>query len=397
MHDASAVLFVATTGNGRAAGQLAVLTLATGDVKRLDLFGVTPHYVSTGHLVFKTEDGAVRAVGFDRMTLAVTGNPPPLVEGVDQFSVSDNGRLVYAFDAGDADTRRSLAWVERDGKEEPIAAPLREYTNPRIAPDGTRVALDLRDQENDIWLWDFPAGTLTRLTFHSRPDEYGHWTPDSERIVFSSFRDGRSNLYWIASDGTGVAQRLAPSQDPQRVNAVTPDGSTVIVRSTDPNRQSDLVAVPLDGDGVPETVLSTEFEERNAALSPGGTLLAYESDASGRNEIYLQPFNSDERWQRLISTAGGQEPLWSRDGRELFYRQAIGLMAVSIQTEPRLRVGTPQLLFLDDAYLSSTGSRAYDVAKDGRFLMISEQHGGRLEMAVVLNWAEELETRVPVN
>ena len=198
-----AVVFVTSTGQVLTTGQLAVLDLDTGDVTRLGLAGVSPHYVSTGHLVYAVQDGSVRAVPFDVTSLEITGNPVPLVEGVmvkvnggADFSISDDGRLVYAVGTGGGDAQNTLVWVDREGREEPIAAPLRAYSYPRISPDGTRVAIDIRDEENDIWVWNLPDGPLVRLTFDARDDEYGHWTPDGQRVVFSSSREGPENIYW---------------------------------------------------------------------------------------------------------------------------------------------------------------------------------------------------------
>ena len=184
--DREAVLFVISTDRPLTTGQLAVLDLDTGEVTRLGLAGVSPRYISTGHLVYAAEDGSVRAVPFDAASLEVTGNPVPLVEGVlvsgrggADFSISDNGRLVYVSGTAGGGLQRSLVWVDRQGLEEPIAAPPRNYFYPRISPDGTRVALDLRDEESDVWIWDLARESLQRLTFDAAADNYALWTPDS--------------------------------------------------------------------------------------------------------------------------------------------------------------------------------------------------------------------------
>ena len=157
----------------------------------------------------------------------MTGTPVPLVDGVlvkpdgaADFSVSDNGRLVYGLGAGGVYQQRSLVWVDPDGQEEPLAAPLRAYLYARISPDGTRVAVNSSDEDRDIWVWN--GEILTRLTFDAGEDTYGHWTPDGDRLVFSSNRDGTHNIYWRAADGTGTAERLTESDIAQWVNGVTP-------------------------------------------------------------------------------------------------------------------------------------------------------------------------------
>ena len=408
-----AVVFAIAEGGLLASGQLAVLDLGTGEITRLGLAGTSPHYVSTGHLVYAAVDDVVRAVPFDAATLEVVGDPVPLVEGVvtkssgaADFSISENGRLVYASGRTDAGLR-DLVWVDRDGREEPIAAPSRNYVIARVSPDGTRVALDTRDQENDIWVWDFAREVLTRLTVMPRLDQHGHWTPDGRRVVFSSTREGPSNIYSKAADGTGPVERLTEGDTSLIVNGVTPDGALVIAEVSiagdgidQPGGRKDLIVVSLDGSHATETLLSTEFDEQNAALSPDGVWLAYQSNASGRAEVYVRPFPDSEggRWQ--ISAAGGRYPVWSRDGHELFYQADTQLMTVPVRTEAGFGGGVPEPLF-EANYFFGAPSRNYDVAPDGRFLMIKTVGQGDndappSEIHVVLNWHEELKERVPI-
>ena len=241
---------------------------------------------------------------------------------------------------------------------------------------------------------------MTRLTFDAGGDKYGHWTPESDRVVFNSTRDGPRNVYWKTADGTGTVERVSESETAQFVSAVTPDGTRVIVRAEVPDRGDDLVVLPLGGDGAPETLVGTSFNERNAALSQDGSWVAYESDESGTPEVYVRPFPDAAagRWQ--VSTAGGSKPVWAPDGRELFYLQGTQLMAVPVVTNAGFTPGTPERLF-DAPYYFGLGGRNYDVAPDGRFLMIqdvaqSDGGGASPAITVVLNWFEELKERVPV-
>ena len=401
-----AVLFVIGAGTPLVTGQLAVLDLATGTVSRLGVAGVSPHYVSTGHLVYAVEDGSVRAVPFDIDSLEVKGNPVSLIEGVAvqntgaaNFSVSDNGRLVYASGGSGTAALRSLVWVDREGREEAIAAPPHNYLDPWISPDGTRVVLDVRDEENDVWVWDLAGETLSRLTFDAGRDHAGHWTVDGKDVLFASDRDGAFSVYRKAADGTGITERLTEGTDRLAPEAVTPDGMELITRAFVPGRETDLIVVSLDGDPTMKTILGTDFAERNAALSPDGAWMAFESNSSGQYEVYVRPYPEVESGQWLISARGGEEPGWSPDGDELFYRTSNRMMAVSVETDSGFTFGTPRTLF-EGPYRNRDG-RTYDVAPDGRFLMVSGAQGSDsaqpLEINVVVNWDQELLTRVPVN
>ena len=233
---------------------------------------------------------------------------------------------------------RSLVWVNRDGREEPIAAaPRRGYVYPRISPDGTRVAVDIQDEANNLWVWVVADETLTRLTNDASMDIYGHWTPDGQRVVFSSSRGRGSSIYSTAADGTGPVERLAEFSGLTGVLAVTE--SEVVADLFTLDRGADLVLVALDGEDAPETLLSTEFNESMGGLSPDGAWLAFVSDESGQPEVYVRPFPNVEAGRSTISTAGGQGPVWSRDGSELFYWASNQFMAVSVQTTPSFSRG----------------------------------------------------------
>ena len=208
------------------------------------------------------------------------------------------------------------------------------------------------------------------------------------------------NVYWKAADGTGTAERVTESDTFLYVNAVTPDGTHVIARSTYPTRGDDLIVATLDGDLAIETLVSTEFSERNAAISPDGAWVAFESDESGTYEVYVRPFPDVEAGRSQVSTAGGLYPVWSPDGRELFFLQGTQLMTASVQPDADFTSGTPEVLFDAPYYFGNIG-RNYDVAPDGRFLMVKsgpqpDADVSSPEITVVLNWHQELLERVPV-
>ena len=401
-----AVLFTVMKGAGTANWQIDVLRLDTGERALLVAGGSYPRYAPTGHLVFAV-DGTLRAVLFDLTTLTVTGDPVPVLEGVTttgfgaaSASFASDGTLVYVPGGAEGvSAERTLVWVDREGTEEPLVAEPRAYQYPRISPDGARVALDVRDEERDIWIWDFVRETLTRLTFDAGEDEYPAWIPDGQRVAFSSNREGLANIFWKAADGTGTVERLTESPARQFPHAFTPDGSHLVFRQDGSDTGPDLVTLAMDGERLSETLLATEFSEAGAILSPDGRYVAYQSNASGEIEIYVQPFpDVDEgRWQ--ISTDGGIHPLWGPDGRELFYRTPRRVMAATVETDPSFTAGNPEVLFEGDYY--GGFGRTYDISPDGqRFLMIksgSQADGTAVErqLVVVTNWFTELQARVP--
>jgi len=397
-----AVLFTLGRGNWND-GQIVAHSLETGERKVLIEGGSDARYVPTGHLVYVL-DGTLLAVPFDVDKLEVTGGPKPMAEniatagvttGAAHFSVSDTGALIYVTGSGLA-ARSTLVWVDRDGGETALAAEPREYTYPRMSPDGDRLAVDMRDQEDDIWIWDFARETLARLTFSPGTDFYPAWTPDGRQVAFGSDRDGIFNVYWKAADGTGAVERLTESENAQIPFAFTPDGSQLVFLEIDADRRN-LGVLSLEGS--PEPLLATEFNEANAELSPDGRWLAYQSNASGQYEIYVRPFPNVEDGRWPISSGGGTRPLWSPDGRELFYlAPGARLMAIPVQTEPSFAPGNAEELFR--GYLAGTGAsigRTYDISPDGeRFLMIKESGSApSTEFILVQNWFEELKRLVP--
>ncbi len=394
------ILFVtAGSGSAFADGKIAVLDGRSGDIVRLDLAGSNPRWAPSGHIVYAAGDGTLRAVGFDLDRLVLTGSPVPVVDevgvgasGTANFDIARDGRLVYASGAGIGE--RTLAWVDRAGQETPIGAPARAYFYARVSPDGARLSLDVRDEEQDIWIWDLARAVLQRLTDQAGGDQYGLWTPDGTAVVFSS-EDG---LYRQRADGTGTPERLtthgAGSGFP---NAVSPDGQVVYRAAS--GGANDLFVVPLEGDRTPAPLLATEHDELNAAISPDGRWMAYESNLSGRVEIYVRPFPDVNAGHWTVSNAGGAEPAWAPNGREIFYVSPDRkLMSVPVETSDVFSPGVPVALFDTSSYFFGGVGRNYDVAPDGkRFVMVKNPASGAAAstpIVVVLNWAEELKARV---
>jgi serine/threonine-protein kinase len=407
-----AVLFTIMSQTGELdAAEVAVRDLRTGTQKVLVHGGSDAHYVASGHLVYAAA-GTLRAVPFDLNRLETHGTAVPVLaqlfvtgSGAGDFAVAANGTLVYVDTRGTLGANaRTLVWVDRTGKEESVAAPSRAYEHPRLSPDGTRLALVSTDQEYDIWILDLRRTTLTRLTNDPGQDNFPLWTPNGRRIIFSSNRGGQPNLWWQEADGTGAAEQLTTSTGAQFLNGITPEGAAAVYNQPTPTMGRDLLQVALDGTHRVTPLLETKFDERNGTVSPDGRWLAYESNSSsGQFEIYVRPYPDISGGQWQVSTAGGRQPLWARNGKELFYFGSDNaLLRVPVEASGATwSAGTPMKI-LDGRYYTGTGTgRAYDVSPDGqRFLMIkrsggSDQTAAQPQIVVVQHFDEELKRLAP--
>jgi len=407
-----AVLFAASPNNTNwTNAQVVVQSLGTGERRNLIQGGMQPRYAPSGHLVY-AQGGSLMAVPFDPQRLVVTGTAVPVVEGVlqslstgaAQYSLSAKGSLVYV-SGGVQSAQRRLVWVNRNGAEQPLAAPAHAYRGPRLSPDGRRVAVAIEERETQIWLYDLSRETLTRLTFEGNENYNPAWTPDGRRIAFESNKEGPTNLFWQLADGSGGLERLATSEYGNVPVSWSPDGQLLAFYEINPSTQRDIwvlrMSGPSPGSGQvrkTQPFLRTPFNEGAPRFSPDGRWLAYASDESGRLEIYVQPYpGPGGKWQ--ISTEGGNEPAWNPNGRELFYRSGDKMMAVEIATQPSFAAGKPRMLFEGQYQLTPGAFPNYDVSPDGQsFLMLkpSEQaQAAPTQINVVLNWFEELKQKVP--
>jgi hypothetical protein len=381
--------------------QIVVQSLTTGERVVLVDGGRDARYVDTGHLVYAL-NGSILAAPFDASTRRVTGGAVPLVNdvfdagtvtGAVHFDIADNGSLVYAQRPGPV----RLTWVDRNGKEELIPAEPRRYRHPRVSPDGTRIAVEIDDPNNtDVWVGDARRGTFTRLTSGGDVNSDPIWTRDGSRIVYSSVR-GTEGLFWQRADGSGQAEHLVEGSAGIRACTWTSDGQLVYEELVG----TELRLLTPDGPAPPRAIKMFEspnyFNERLPALSPDGHWVAYQSTESGEPEVYLRPFPDVSSLRRQVSLGGGFAPLWAPNGREIYYRSSANLMAVKVQTSPTLELGTPEVLFsLDNYVLPGTRGIKYDVAPDGRFLLLKDSGTGGSQDRVVLvqNWTEELKRRV---
>jgi serine/threonine-protein kinase len=402
------VLFTITSqAGGQDAAQIAALDVRNHTQKILLTGGSHAQYVATGHLVYTT-GGTLWAVPFDLRKLEVRGTPvralPRLattVNGSGQFAVATNGTLVYADAPGTGIASQTLVWVDRAGREMPLGAPTRSYVQAILSPDGARVAVNIAEQNQDLWVWDIERATLGRVTADPANDTAPVWTPDGLRLVFASQRGGVYNIWWQAADGTGTAERLTTNATTQGPTSISPNGRDIVFFELTAARQFDLMRLGLSTMEV-SPLLETPFSEVNGAISPDGRWLAYQSNSSGRNEIYVRPFPNVAAGQWVVSKSGGKMPAWSAN--ELFFFDADGgFMRVPYDARSSSwHAGAPSKLLEARYYTGGnvTISRTYDVSRDGqRFLMIKPSQSDSLSapggLIVVQHWDQELNARVP--
>ncbi|MEX2663563.1 MAG: hypothetical protein WD227_16650, partial [Vicinamibacterales bacterium] len=388
-------------------GQIAALDRATKRTVRLKLDGSSPRYLSSGHIVYATTDGSLRAVAFDIRTMTVSATPVPVLEGIGtkpaggaNFDVSSNGHLVHS-GAGSVGMARTITWVDRSGRETPIPIAPRNIFYARVSPDGARISLDIRDKEQDIWIYDLKREDLQRLTDKPGPDQYGLWA-SNQQLIFSSNASGRQELFRHRPDGVGQPERITDTAAEKLVpfpNAVTPDGQQVIFRSTSGGAKNDLFVADISGEKKVRPLLTSEHDEKNAALSPDGAFMAFESDVTGgRVEVFVRPFPNVNDMQVKVSSDGGTEPVWARDGSEIYYIGNRKLMAVKVpKAGGMLELEKPVALFDVGQYFFGGAGRNYDVAAGKRFVMVKnppDQQDRSRPITIVLNWIEELRARV---
>lgn len=367
------------------------------------------HYVPSGHLIYRVPGAslrtAVNAVPFDLTSRQALGPSIAVGEAMTSarlganFDVSPLGVFVYSPGGGGLLGQRTLRWVDRKGQAEAIDVPARAYFYLRLSPDGRRVALDARDEQSDIWLWEFARRTMTRLTTDVTADRFPVWLPDGRSLLYTSERDGPPNVYLKVVDSTEPPVRLTEGAGTKASMAVTPDGTTAIVRVNNPD--ASLFTLPLPGGATLTPLIQTSFVEQNGEVSRDGRWIAYESNESGRFEIYVRPYPDVNRGRWQVSNRGGTQPLWSRDGRELFFVQASGtIAAVRIEPGAGWNATEPMSLPVGGRIGNPIGgtARSYDEGTDGRFLVLQAPETPQaldFGLVVVTNWFEELNRLAP--
>jgi serine/threonine-protein kinase len=390
LSDGKTVLFTLWFGTAKQA-QIAAASLDDGNVVPLGVAGVKALGVVDGQLVYLTADGAAMAVAFDVKSRRVSGTPMPVQDSIRVVGQSAQNGDAYLSDAGGlvflrGNENRRLVWVDRRGGVRPAFEVLREFLQLRLSPDERYVAATVYNGANsDLWIIDLTAGTLTPLTT-TGASRNPSWSPDGRRILYASTHGGSAELWWQPSDGSGPAVKAAsPPRNPWNVD-LSPDGQNIVFNALNQgtfNLES-LSLSPAAGSANALRVLagSAVAAEGNGRFSPNGDWLAYDSDESGRFEIYVRSF-SEGGGRVAISAGGGRRPIWSHDGKHLFYWEGNRMIDATVAFDPTPRVVARESLF-EGRY-----ENAFDVSKDGRFLLIEPLESG-LSLVIVPNWRTEL-------
>ncbi len=405
--------------------RLWALSLADAASRIVESAVMQATYTPTGHLLLqqatrpapgRAGSGAatLMAAPFDAERLELTGAPVSVVPDVGSSAWSADGTLLYAPSTGGriGEGDRALVWLDRAGNEEPIPAPPRVYGAPRLSPAGDRIALDVAadDGTSDIFIYDLAREASSRLTFEGW-NVNPLWSRDGRRILFTSLSADGFGLSRKAANGTGQVEGLGTTRPIQMASAWAGEPDTLVVMRANSMTDADIHLLRLDGDRGSEPLIATSFSESLPAVSPDGRWIAYQSNESRRSAVYVRPFPNvdDGKWQ--ASPGAGFSPVWSRDGRELFYiapgSDGRAMMAVGYSGDPAFTLARPERLFTLPNHIDSGGAfRQWDVAPDGqRFVMLRETEEdptgndprqGPTELVYVGNWFAELVERVPI-
>ena len=366
-------------------------------------------YVPTGHLVFMRQ-GKLMAVQFNPDRMEVIGQPVPLVgnvmqafstssgynTGAGQFGISGAGALIYVAGSIIPDLKNSLVWVDQRGAEQPVTALRFPFFGPRLSPDGGRIAYTTETRECQVWVYDLGTSTNSQLTREGLAN-WVIWTPDGQRLLFDWRKSVVGNLFWQPHDESLPMERLTTSEYPQYPGSWSSDGKNIAFVERHPDTDYDIAVLDVRSGRI-TSFLNSRFIEEYPEFSLDGHWIAYSSNESGRLETYVRPFPGPGMKQQ-VSSEGGFEPIWSRNGKQLFYRWQAQVWAVDVQTEGGFAASKPHLLFEKPGCSDSQIIRSYDLSHDGqRFLMVKYEQrkpAPVTEIVLVLNWFEELKRLVP--
>ncbi len=396
--DGEHVLFTLFGAGGNQRARLACVSLKTGEVTKYELSVLSAIGVSNGVLIYVTPAGSLQAVGFDEKSLRVTGEPVALgvtvtvnQSGAAGVAMSPTGTLIY----GSSALESQVGWVSETGLFAPIIAELKPYLYPRLAPDGKRIVLTARTgARSDVWVYDLASKTPQRLTNEGTMNERAEWTPDGTRVIYRSDRGKRSGIWWQPADLSAPATSILSHDAHDYYEGVlSPDGKLLVYQVDDGTSSSaDLFVRALEGDTTQKAVSVTDFVEAQARVSPDGKWVAFVSDASGTAQVLVQPFPGAGA-QVQVSVTAGTEPIWSRDGKKIFYRDGVKMIAASVAAGSTFSVTARTPLFTDTYVFAPSPHANFDVSQDGsKFLMVKSATTSKI--VVVHGWFTEMRTRL---
>jgi Tol biopolymer transport system component len=409
-----AVLF--TSGNATGAAdrwdqaQIVVQSLSTGEKKTIIRSGSDGRYVPSGHIIYAV-GGNILAVPFDLKRLEVKSGPVPIIEGVMRsaggvtaaanFAFSANGTIVYIPGAaGNATTRTTLALADISGKVQPLPLPPGTYSHPRISPDGKQLVVQTDDGKDQIvWIYEMSGGTtLRRLTFGGK-NQYPIWSSDGRRVIFTSDREGDKGLFWQLADGTGTADRLTKSDQgaEHRAQAMDPAGTTLAffaLRGTG----GGISVLSLNGDRTPRVFAEVPNSyQPHATFSPNGRWVVYSSSEVPVVQVFVQPYpstGSNYAKYQITTDPGAVNafPVWSPDGKQIFYASPPKIFVIDVRTEPTFSFGKPTTLPITGFVQPTPGLRNFDIAPDGKHLLVvmpasaPSQNATNARSTAQINW-----------
>jgi serine/threonine-protein kinase len=396
--DGNTVLYASSTGS-LPTSRLGVATLSDGKAEILDVPGSAPLGVIDGQLVYVSLTGTLMAVPFDARSRRVTGAPVGLTDrlalgprGSSNASLSLNGTLVYQTGS----SAYQVVIAEPGGHERVLIAEPRPYGYPRLSPDGQRLAVTVSASgRNDVWVYAIAGGTLTRLTSEGTANERAEWSPNGKTVIYRSDASGGSSLWQVPADGSGRASVFFKPPGVQVWEGVfTPDGQTLVYRAGPIGtgdvmyrRMSGACSAQSECDTTPHAIAATKFSEWTPRLSPDGRWVAYASDESGVYQVYVRPFpDGGARYQ--VSAEGGEMPVWSHDGRRLYFISDREIVAAELAFSPAFSVTRRTKVLEGDFAALSRGHAPYDATPDGSLLLVKALNDS--QTMVVLNWADEL-------
>ncbi len=414
--DGESLLFTVREADGFSIdGSIALLSLNTGAFRTLIAGAYNAKYSPTGHIIYARAD-TLWAVPFDVDTLEITGPESPLFDGIQYnsrlgdviYDFSDDGLLVYLLGSETYDDEQENlvpVWVDRDGIETESGIEPKPYAQPRISPDGRQMSVSIFSGVDwDIWTIDLESGKSSRLTFGASDERDANWTPDGERLIHAS-SDAQGGVFSKQANGAGLATVVSQNDIAVRVGAITPDGERLVLLDQ-MGGESDMYLHSVFGESYPQPFMLRPFDDDFPDISPDGKYIAYESNETTRDEIYVRAFPDLDGGKWQVSIGGGVEPRWNSDGSELFFHDGLApnstIFVADVTTSPTFAISQPRILIPLNSWLSRN---RYDVSPDDqRFLILKNVDAAQIDglgtedparLAVVENWFEELKRITP--